>query len=151
LIEKAGQIAQTIAQELGVTGVLAVEMFETPNGRLLINELAMRPHNSGHFSIEGSETSQFEQHLRAVLDLPLGNTRARAAASVMVNILGVDEKTDLGAQLDAALGEYPMSNVHIYGKPSRAGRKLGHVTVVDDDLALAQLQAHATATALLKG
>jgi 5-(carboxyamino)imidazole ribonucleotide synthase len=151
LIEKAGQIAQTIAQELGVTGVLAVEMFETPNGRLLINELAMRPHNSGHFSIEGSETSQFEQHLRAVLDLQLGNTRARAAASVMVNILGVDEKTDLGAQLDAALGEYPMANVHIYGKPSRAGRKLGHVTVVDDDLALAQLQAHATATALLQG
>jgi 5-(carboxyamino)imidazole ribonucleotide synthase len=151
LIAKAQKIAETIADELGVTGVLAVEMFETPNGRLLINELAMRPHNSGHFSIEGSETSQFEQHVRAVLDLPLGSTRARAAASVMVNLLGVDSSTDLLANLDAALTGHPEANVHTYGKAPRAGRKMGHVTVVSDDLQFAQTEAHATATALLQG
>jgi 5-(carboxyamino)imidazole ribonucleotide synthase len=151
LIAKAQQIAQTIAHELSVTGVLAVEMFETPNGRLLINELAMRPHNSGHFSIEGSETSQFEQHLRAVLDLPLGSTRARAAASVMVNVLGVDSSTDLLGNLDAALAQHPEANVHTYGKAPRAGRKMGHVTVVSEDLQFAQTEAHATAKALLQG
>ena len=151
LIAKAQQIAETIAQELGVTGVLAVEMFETPNGRLLINELAMRPHNSGHFSIEGSETSQFEQHLRAVLDLPLGSTRARAAASVMVNVLGVDSATDLLANLDVALAAHPEAHVHTYGKAPRAGRKIGHVTVVSEDLKFAQTEAHATAKALLQG
>jgi 5-(carboxyamino)imidazole ribonucleotide synthase len=151
LIAKAQQIAQTIAHELSVTGVLAVEMFETPNGRLLINELAMRPHNSGHFSIEGSETSQFEQHLRAVLDLPLGSTRARAAASVMVNVLGVDSATDLLANLDVALAAHPEANVHTYGKAPRAGRKMGHVTVVSEDLQFAQTEAHATAKALLQG
>ena len=151
LIAKAQQIAQTIAQELGVTGVLAVEMFETPNGRLLINELAMRPHNSGHFSIEGSETSQFEQHLRAVLDLPLGSTMTRAAASVMVNILGVDSNTDLLANLDAALAQHPEAKVHTYDKAPRAGRKMGHVTVVSEDLQFAQAEAHATAKALLQG
>ncbi|MEY4349288.1 MAG: hypothetical protein RL719_585 [Actinomycetota bacterium] len=151
LIEEAGKIAHTIAQELGVTGVLAVEMFETPNGRLLINELAMRPHNSGHFSIEGSETSQFEQHLRAVLDLPLGSTRARAAASVMVNVLGIDSDTDLLGNLDAALAQHPEAKVHTYGKAPRAGRKMGHVTVVSEDLQFALAQAHATAKALLQG
>ena len=151
LIAQAQQIAQTVAHELGVTGVLAVEMFETPNGRLLINELAMRPHNSGHFSIEGSETSQFEQHVRAVLDLPLGSTQARAAASVMVNILGVDDTTDLLGNLDAALAAHPEAKVHTYGKAARAGRKMGHVTVVSNDLQFAQSQAHATAKALLQG
>ena len=151
LIAEAQQIAQTVAHELGVTGVLAVEMFETPNGRLLINELAMRPHNSGHFSIEGSETSQFEQHVRAVLDLPLGSTQARAAASVMVNILGVDDTTDLLGNLDAALAAHPEAKVHTYGKAARAGRKMGHVTVVSNDLQFAQSQAHATAKALLQG
>jgi len=151
LIAKAQQIAQTIAHELGVTGMLAVEMFETPNDRLLINELAMRPHNSGHFSIEGSETSQFEQHLRAVLDLPLGSIRARAAASVMVNVLGVDSATDLLANLDVALASHPEANVHTYGKAPRAGRKMGHVTVVSEDLQFAQTEAHATAKALLQG
>ncbi len=151
VIAKAQQIAETIAHELGVTGMLAVEMFETPNGRLLINELAMRPHNSGHFSIEGSETSQFEQHVRAVLDLPLGSTRARAAASVMVNILGVDNNTDLLANLGEALARHTEAVVHIYGKASRAGRKMGHVTVVSDDLQFAQAEAHAAATALLQG
>ena len=151
LIAEARKIAQTIAQELGVTGMLAVEMFETPNGRLLINELAMRPHNSGHFSIEGSETSQFEQHLRAVLDLPLGSTQPRAAASVMVNILGVDDTTDLLGNLDAALANHPEAKVHTYDKAPRAGRKMGHVTVVSNDLQFAQQQAHATAKALLQG
>lgn len=151
LIAEARQIAQTIAHELGVTGMLAVEMFETPNGRLLINELAMRPHNSGHFSIEGSETSQFEQHLRAVLDLPLGSTRPRAAASVMVNILGVDDATDLLGNLTAALAKHPEAKVHTYDKAPRAGRKMGHVTVVSEDLQFAQAEAHATAKALLQG
>lgn len=130
VLEEAAAIARGVAEGLGVTGVLAVEMFETTDGRLLINELAMRPHNSGHFSIEGSVTSQFEQHLRAVLDLPLGSTEPTGAYAVMVNLLGVDEQNDFLPHYAAALAEHPSVKIHTYGKGARKGRKMGHVTVV---------------------
>jgi 5-(carboxyamino)imidazole ribonucleotide synthase len=132
LANSAEQLAVRIANELGVVGVLTVELFEAPTG-LLINELAMRPHNSGHWSIEGSVTSQFEQHLRAILDWGLGDTRPRAPTCVMVNLLG-GEDTDLSTGLPAALAEVPDAAVHLYGKQTRPGRKLGHVTVLGDDV-----------------
>ena len=150
-IAHAAEIARAVAEGVGVTGVLAVEMFETPNGRLLINELAMRPHNSGHFSIEGSVTSQFEQHIRAVLDLPLGSTEARAKWSVMVNLLGVNDRNDFVSGFASVLAAHPEAKVHTYGKGARAGRKMGHVTVVSDSLDFATDQANATAQALLQG
>jgi 5-(carboxyamino)imidazole ribonucleotide synthase len=144
-------IAKQVAEALGVTGVLAVEMFEARDGRILINELAMRPHNSGHFSIEGSVTSQFEQHVRAVLDLPLGSTAARAAHSVMVNLLGVDDKNDFVQALDKALESHPDAKVHTYGKSARAGRKMGHVTVVSESAEHALAEARGAAAVLLRG
>jgi 5-(carboxyamino)imidazole ribonucleotide synthase len=150
-LAKAAEIARGVAEGLGVTGVLAVELFETPNGRLLINELAMRPHNSGHFSIEGSTTSQFEQHLRAVLDLPLGSTAPTQSHSVMVNLLGVDDKHDFVSSYDQVLAQHPSANVHTYGKAPRAGRKMGHVTVVGQDSADVLAEARAAARSLLQG
>jgi 5-(carboxyamino)imidazole ribonucleotide synthase len=150
-LERAAEIARGVAEGLGVTGVLAVELFETPNGRLLINELAMRPHNSGHFSIEGSTTSQFEQHLRAVLDLPLGSTAPTQSHSVMVNLLGVDDKHDFVNSYEKVLAQHPSAKVHTYGKAPRAGRKMGHVTVVGQDSADVLAEARATAQALLQG
>ncbi len=150
-LDKAAEIARGVAEGLGVTGVLAVELFETPNGRLLINELAMRPHNSGHFSIEGSTTSQFEQHLRAVLDLPLGSTSPAAPHSVMVNLLGVDDSHDFVSSYEQVLAQHPSAKVHTYGKAPRAGRKMGHVTVVGQDSADVLAEARATAKALLQG
>lgn len=128
--EAAADIARRVADGLGVTGVLAVELFETTDGRVLINELAMRPHNSGHWSIEGAVTSQFEQHLRAVLDLPLGSTEPRADWSVMVNILGGPSEGSLQDRYPAALAAHPEAKFHGYGKEPRPGRKVGHVTVV---------------------
>jgi len=147
-LELAAKIARGVADGLGVTGVLAVEMFETTDGRLLINELAMRPHNSGHFSIEGSVTSQFEQHLRAVLDLPLGSTLATDAHAVMVNLLGVDETNDFLPHYAAALDAHPEAKIHTYGKGARAGRKMGHVTVVAGNAEWALAEARATAKIL---
>ncbi|MFJ3489278.1 5-(carboxyamino)imidazole ribonucleotide synthase [Leifsonia aquatica] len=132
--EAAAEIATRIAEGLGVTGVLAVELFETTDGRILVNELAMRPHNSGHWSIEGAVTSQFEQHLRAVLDLPLGETRQRDEWSVMVNILGGPAEGSLQDRYPAALAAHPEAKFHGYGKEPRPGRKVGHVTVGGDDL-----------------
>jgi 5-(carboxyamino)imidazole ribonucleotide synthase len=132
--EAAAEIATRIADGLGVTGVLAVELFETTDGRILVNELAMRPHNSGHWSIEGAVTSQFEQHLRAVLDLPLGETRQRDEWSVMVNILGGPAEGSLQDRYPAALAAHPEAKFHGYGKEPRPGRKVGHVTVGGDDL-----------------
>jgi len=133
LADVAADIATTIAEGLGVTGVLAVELFETTDERLVVNELAMRPHNTGHWSIDGAETSQFENHLRGVLDLPLGCTHARAPWSVMVNVLGgaVD---DLEAQRTVVLAAEPDVKIHLYGKSVKAGRKVGHVTAYGDDL-----------------
>ncbi|HEX3906520.1 MAG TPA: 5-(carboxyamino)imidazole ribonucleotide synthase [Mycobacteriales bacterium] len=148
LANDAEQLAITIANELDVVGVMAVELFEAPSG-LLVNELAMRPHNSGHWTIEGSVTSQFEQHLRAVLDWPLGDTRPRAPVSVMVNLLG-GEHTDLAASLPAALAAVPDASVHLYGKQARPGRKLGHVTVLGDDVVSVRERAR-RAVAVLRG
>jgi 5-(carboxyamino)imidazole ribonucleotide synthase len=150
-LSTTADIAKRVAEALGVTGVLAVEMFEARDGRIVINELAMRPHNSGHFSIEGSVTSQFEQHLRAVLDLPLGSTAPRAAHAVMVNLLGVDDKNNFVQVLDKALKAHPDAKVHTYGKGARAGRKMGHVTVVADSAEHALAEARGAAAVLLRG
>ena len=144
-------IAKRVAEALGVTGVLAVEMFEARDGRIVINELAMRPHNSGHFSIEGSVTSQFEQHIRAVLDMPLGSTAPRAAHAVMVNLLGVDDQNNFVQALGGALRAHPDAKVHTYGKGARAGRKMGHVTVVADSAEHALAEARGAAAVLLRG
>ena len=130
---KAVKIARLISESLGVTGNLAVEMFETTEGELLVNELAMRPHNSGHFTIEGSATSQFEQHLRAVLNLPLGTTDPIGPVAVMANLLGVSDSQNLLAGRDKVMSLFPDVNLHFYGKVPRLGRKLGHITVVGED------------------
>ena len=130
----ADDIARTVAERLGVTGVLAVELFETTDERLLINELAMRPHNTGHWTIDGSVTSQFEQHLRAVLDLPLGDTGCHRPHSVMVNVLGGPTTGTMADRLPALMLDQPAVKVHDYGKEPRPGRKVGHVTVIGDDL-----------------
>ncbi|WIB76366.1 5-(carboxyamino)imidazole ribonucleotide synthase [Curtobacterium sp. MCPF17_002] len=134
LADAAEDIAVRIATELGVTGVLAVELFQTDDERILINELAMRPHNTGHWTIDGATTSQFEQHLRAVLDLPLGATGVHAPAAVMVNVLGGPADGDLAARYPAALEAFPEAKYHFYGKAPRPGRKIGHVTVIGDDV-----------------
>jgi 5-(carboxyamino)imidazole ribonucleotide synthase len=151
LMQHCENIAKTISEGLGVTGVLAVEMFEARDGRVLINELAMRPHNSGHFSIEGSVTSQFEQHLRAVAGLPLGDTALIAKHAVMVNLLGVDEQNTFVEHFDLARASHPRANLHEYGKTARKGRKMGHVTVVGDDLNEALAEANGAAAVLLRG
>lgn len=130
---EAQRIALTIAGELDVTGHLAVELFETSDGRILVNELAMRPHNSGHWTIDGAVTSQFENHLRAVLDLPLGDPRARAPWTVMVNVLGGDYP-DMYHPYLHVMARDPGVKVHMYGKDVKPGRKVGHVTVCGDDL-----------------
>ena len=132
LAAEATSVALRIAGALDVTGVMAVEMFETADG-VVVNELAMRPHNSGHWTIEGSVTSQFEQHLRAVLDLPLGDTRSRARWTVMANVLGGEYRDLYGTYLHV-LAHDPALKVHLYGKVVRPGRKIGHVTVSGDDL-----------------
>ncbi|YCQ26791.1 5-(carboxyamino)imidazole ribonucleotide synthase [Arthrobacter sp. Z4-13] len=127
----AEDAALRIAHELGVTGVLAVELFETPGtgAGFLINELAMRPHNTGHWTQDGSVTSQFEQHLRAVLNLPLGATDVLAPVVVMKNFLGGDNQ-DLFSAFPLALASEPAAKVHCYGKSVRPGRKIGHVNLV---------------------
>ena len=130
LSDPAADIAHSIANGLGVTGVMAVEMFVLADGSLLVNELAMRPHNSGHFSIEGSNTSQFEQHLRTVLDLPLGDTGMRGGFAVMVNLLGVDDKNSFYEHYPTAMARYPSVSFHLYQKTARLGRKMGHLTVL---------------------
>ncbi|MDM7990526.1 5-(carboxyamino)imidazole ribonucleotide synthase [Arthrobacter sp. zg-Y877] len=129
--EAAAAAALRLASELGVTGVMAAELFETP-GRgpgFLVNELAMRPHNSGHWTMDGSVTGQFEQHLRAVLDLPLGSTDLTGGAAVMKNVLG-GENSDLFGSYPLALAAEPAAKVHTYGKSVRPGRKIGHVNAV---------------------
>ncbi|WP_329098543.1 5-(carboxyamino)imidazole ribonucleotide synthase [Actinomadura citrea] len=129
----AQSLALRVADELGVVGLLAVELFETDGG-LLVNELAMRPHNSGHWTIEGARTSQFEQHLRAVLDLPLGSTEPTAPYTVMANVLGGDDP-DVYPRYIHVMAHDPGVKVHMYGKESRPGRKIGHVTALGADLA----------------
>lgn len=144
LATAAAGIGLTIAGELGVTGVLAVELFETTDGRLLVNELAMRPHNSGHWSMDGAVTGQFEQHLRAVLDLPLGSTRAREPWTVMANVLGGNTES-LYAAYRHVMARDPEAKVHLYGKSVRPGRKIGHVNVCGADLDTLRVRARRAA------
>lgn len=131
LAARAQRVALDVASLLGVEGMLAVELFETATG-VVVNELAMRPHNTGHWSIEGADTSQFENHLRAVLDLPLGSPTPRDEYAVMVNILG-GTKDDLHAAFLHVMARDPGLKIHLYGKEVRPGRKLGHVTVLGND------------------
>lgn len=128
----AERLGLRLAQELGVVGVLAVELFETATGELLVNELAMRPHNSGHWTMDGAGTSQFEQHLRAVLDYPLGATGPIAPVTVMANVLGGPSTPDMSMdeRLHHLFGRIPEARVHLYGKGERPGRKIGHVNVL---------------------
>jgi 5-(carboxyamino)imidazole ribonucleotide synthase len=135
LAGQAQEIALRIAGALDVTGILAVELFETNDGRVLVNELAMRPHNTGHWTQDGAVTSQFENHLRAVMDLPLGSPAPRARWTVMVNILGgPDDAGRLWDGLPHSLARDPHLRVHLYGKELRPGRKVGHVNAYGDDL-----------------
>ncbi|CPR12001.1 phosphoribosylaminoimidazole carboxylase ATPase subunit [Mycobacterium bohemicum DSM 44277] len=130
----AQRLALRLADELGVVGVLAVELFENTEGELLVNELAMRPHNSGHWTMDGSRTSQFEQHLRAVLDYPLGDTAALAPVTVMANVLGAPHEPAMTTdeRLHHLFARMPDARVHLYGKAERPGRKIGHVNFLGD-------------------
>ncbi len=145
LVEVAETIGRSIAEGLQVTGMLAVELFETDDERILVNELAMRPHNSGHWSQDGAVTGQFEQHLRAVADLPLGDASPRAPWSVMVNILGGPQDGTLDARFAGAMVDHPTAKIHTYGKAPRPGRKVGHVNVSGADLDDAVYEARAAA------
>jgi 5-(carboxyamino)imidazole ribonucleotide synthase len=133
----AQRLALRIAELLDVTGLLAVELFDTDGTAegLVVNELAMRPHNSGHWTIEGARTSQFEQHLRAVLDYPLGATEPTAPAVVMANVLGAPAPVAVSVdeRLHHLFARFPDVKVHLYGKAERPARKVGHVTALGDD------------------
>jgi 5-(carboxyamino)imidazole ribonucleotide synthase len=148
----AQDLALRIANELDVVGVLAVELFETDGG-IVVNELAMRPHNSGHWTIEGARTSQFEQHLRAVLDYPLGDTDPLAPAVVMVNVLGAPEAPAMGAdeRLHHLFARYRDAHVHYYGKQERPGRKIGHVTMLGESMEDVRTRANLAAHWLSHG
>ncbi|MFF3856345.1 5-(carboxyamino)imidazole ribonucleotide synthase [Micromonospora sp. NPDC002575] len=147
----AQQLAIDLATALGVVGLLAVELFETPAG-LVVNELAMRPHNSGHWTIEGARTSQFEQHLRAVLDYPMGDTSLAAPVVVMANVLGGQPGgISIDERLHHLFAAEPGAKVHLYGKQVRPGRKIGHVTVLGDDLADVRARAARAAHWLTEG
>ncbi|EID17676.1 phosphoribosylaminoimidazole carboxylase [Mycolicibacterium phlei DSM 43072] len=130
----AGQLGLRLAAELGVVGVLAVELFETVDGALVVNELAMRPHNSGHWTMDGARTSQFEQHLRAVLDYPLGDTAPLAPVTVMANVLGAPQTPamSMDERVHHLFARMPDAKVHLYGKGERPGRKIGHVNIVGE-------------------
>jgi len=146
---EAQRIALELAAELGVTGLLAVELFAGPGG-LLVNELAMRPHNSGHWTIEGARTSQFEQHLRAVLDLPLGDPRMAAPQVAMANVFGA-ASPDVFARYEHVMAADPGVKVHLYGKQARPGRKIGHVTALGGDMASLRSRACRAASNLATG
>jgi len=156
LATAAQELAVRIADSLGVVGMLAVELFQTADG-VLVNELAMRPHNSGHWTIEGARTSQFEQHLRAVLDYPLGSTAMTAPVVVMANVLGGDtaDESWTGPGLDERvhhlMAHWPDVKLHWYGKGQRRGRKLGHVTALGEDLTEVRARAVAAARYLADG
>lgn len=145
----AQSLGLRIAEGLDVTGVMAVEMFQTGDG-LLVNELAMRPHNSGHWTIEGARTSQFEQHLRAVLDLPLGSPAQTAPVVVMANVLG-GEDPDVYSRYEHVMAHDPGVKVHFYGKEVRPGRKIGHVTALGDDVETVRARARHAAVYLSEG
>nr|WP_157106790.1 5-(carboxyamino)imidazole ribonucleotide synthase [Nocardia arthritidis] len=133
----AETMALNLAKQLGVVGVMAVELFETTDGNLLVNELAMRPHNSGHWGMDGARTGQFEQHLRAVLDYPLGDTAPLAPVTVMANILGAPQAPEMSMdeRLHHLFARLPEAKVHLYGKGERPDRKIGHVNILGDDVA----------------
>ena len=148
--QAAQQLALRIADELDVVGLLAVELFDRPGG-VVVNELAMRPHNSGHWTIDGSTTSQFEQHLRAVLDWPLGDTAAIAPVTVMSNVLGGDDgNAGLATRVPDVLDD-PDLHLHLYGKGVRPGRKIGHVNICGDDVATLRARATRAADHLRRG
>ena len=136
LASAATELALRLASSLGVVGVLAVELFETADGALMVNELAMRPHNSGHWTMDGARTSQFEQHLRAVLDYPLGDTSPTAPCTVMANVLGAEATPamSMDERLHHLFARMPEVKVHLYGKAERPGRKIGHVNVAGSDM-----------------
>ena len=144
---EAEQLGLRIAEELGVVGVLAVELFETTGGALMVNELAMRPHNSGHWTMNGAVTSQFEQHLRAVLDYPLGDTRPLAPVTVMSNVLGAAAAPSMSMdeRLHHLFGRIPDAHVHLYGKGERPGRKIGHVNILGEDVQVVRERAERAA------
>jgi len=146
---EAQRMALELAAELGVTGLLAVELFASPRG-LLVNELAMRPHNSGHWTIEGARTSQFEQHLRAVLDLPLGDPRLAAPRVAMANVFG-GASPDIFARYEHVMAADPGVKVHLYGKQVRPSRKIGHVTALGGDMADLRARARRAASYLGTG
>jgi 5-(carboxyamino)imidazole ribonucleotide synthase len=152
----AQELAVRIADRLGVVGLLAVELFQTPEG-VVVNELAMRPHNSGHWTIEGSRTSQFEQHLRAVLDYPLGEVAMTAPAVAMANVLGGAARRvgwggpGLDERLHHLMAHWPDVKVHWYGKSQSPGRKLGHVTALGAEIGMARGRATAAARYLADG
>jgi 5-(carboxyamino)imidazole ribonucleotide synthase len=156
LATRAQELAVRLADRLGVVGMLAVELFEVPGG-ILVNELAMRPHNSGHWTIEGARTSQFEQHLRAVLDYPLGSTSMTAPVVVMANVLGGAASVpdwdgpSLDERVHHCMAHWPDVKLHWYGKGQRPGRKLGHVTALGDDLTEVRARAVAAARYLADG
>ncbi len=131
IASEASRLALRLADELGVVGVLAVELFETLDGAVLVNELAMRPHNSGHWTMDGATTSQFEQHLRAVLDYPLGDTTPTAPVTVMANVLGAGAQPTMSVdeRCHHLFARMPEAKVHLYGKSERPGRKVGHVNI----------------------
>ncbi len=156
LARDAAHLGLRLAEDLGVVGVLAVELFETVDGRLVVNELAMRPHNSGHWTMDGARTSQFEQHLRAVLDYPLGDTGPIAPVTVMANVLGAPQTPamSMDERLHHLFGRIPDARVHLYAKGERPGRKLGHVNVVgrphgspDDDAYVVNVRERAVRAA----
>jgi len=161
LSRDAQRMALELAAELDVTGLLAVELFAA-GGSLLVNELATRPHNSGHWTIEGARTSQFEQHLRAVLDLPLGDPRRAAPHAVTANVFGAGApggsphrvnaaSPDIFARYEHVMAADPGVKVHLYGKQVRPGRKIGHVTVLGDDPAVLRHRAARAAAYLATG
>jgi 5-(carboxyamino)imidazole ribonucleotide synthase len=149
LTAQAAEIAAAIAAEIDCVGMLAVEFFVV-SGQLLTNELAARPHNSAHYTIEGCETSQFENHLRAVCDLPLGSTALTAPAVATVNVFGPEDGGDPAGTL-ADMLTIDGAHVHLYGKPARPGRKLGHVTVCAADRDDAIVRARAAAERVASG
>ncbi len=146
--ERARHLAEAIAEHIGAVGICAVELFVGPGAALIVNEVALRPHNSGHATIEANVTSQFHQHLRAVLDWPLGPTEATAPAAALVNLIGIEGGPDPGPRLPLAL-ETQGAHVHLYAKQSRPGRKIGHVTALADTPDAALATARQAAGALL--
>jgi 5-(carboxyamino)imidazole ribonucleotide synthase len=145
---EALRIGERVAELTQATGIVATELFWAEDGRLLINEIATRPHNSGHFSIDGAVTSQFENHLRGVLDWPLGATDLVTPVVVMANLLGQDSES-LGPRMPATLQD-GAAKVHLYGKGVRPGRKIGHINVTGDDLEETRTRA-ARAAATMTG